>query len=354
MSEAVTLKKPKSRIEWIDILRGAMMFLVVCGHALTHKGIVQYIFSFHMPVFFIISGMTFSFNKEWDFVKYVKKKAKGLIIPYFALNLLVSGLWYWNRSIGQNPAKSTGELILGIFISNVDSKMPMASNTTWFITCLFLTDLLFFVFRRLFKKDSTLAAALVITTSTFYAFGGIAKKGGGVWHWQVTFTAVIFYLAGYLFMKNIEGIKQGILKHKLAFTLLAVLFLLDGYKLNLLNGRVSMVNDSYKNPLFFYLSAMATSAALIILMIELSEYPLFIKSMKPVNFIGKNTLTYIAFHVPLIKLARYYFADFLEGGQLNILLCAVLIYIGLLPVAWCVQKFLPFAVGKGFKPFFAK
>ena len=46
----------KNRIEEIDILKGIAMILVVIGHYF-HPPIVSYaIWSFHMPLFVIISG----------------------------------------------------------------------------------------------------------------------------------------------------------------------------------------------------------------------------------------------------------------------------------------------------------
>lgn len=348
MSQQLGEKSGKIRVEWIDILRGMMMFLVVLGHTLTHKGLVRYIFSFHMPIFFIISGMTFSFNKEFHPVKYLKKKAIGLLVPYFSLNILVSGLWYLNGAIrGSN--KTTLDLIKGIFISNVDSGFTMGSNTTWFITCLFLTDIYFFALKRLCKRDSILTAVVIGGAMAFYAAGGVKEKGGGIWHWQVVFTAAVFYLAGYLFMKHIKEIQKAVVSHVPAVLLLAGLLLLLGYRFSEWNGRVSMVNDSYKNIGLFYAAAFATSFAIILLVMLLSEMPAFLRLMRPITFVGRNTLTYIAFHVPIIKLVRWYFNDFFEARELHRLFCASLIYIGLFPVAWLIKKYLPFAVGRGFQ-----
>ncbi len=46
------------RIHWIDIARGMAMDLVVIGHLGLKNQFVQWIYSFHMPLFFILSGMT--------------------------------------------------------------------------------------------------------------------------------------------------------------------------------------------------------------------------------------------------------------------------------------------------------
>lgn len=317
-----------------------MMFLVIYGHASCNNNIKKYIFSFHMPMFFLISGMTFCFNKEFDTIKYLRKKIKGLIIPYFLLNLYVSGLWYYGTLLDPDRAQTLPELIAGVLISNVDSSYKMASNTTWFITCLFLTDILFFILRKLCQSDLTLSITTILLTLTFYSAGFIKEKGGGIWHWQVAFTAVIFYLAGYLFQKHITVLKQKLTSgHQYIFFI--PLLLLGGLLFCKLNSRVSLVNDQYGNIVYFYLSSFMTCLAIIILMMILCENQKVVKCMQPINFIGQSTLPYIAFHVPIIRLLKYYFAPVLAGNESMHFLMALVIYIGLMPIAWFVQKLLP-------------
>lgn len=330
----------RDRVLWIDILRGLMMFLVIYGHASCSKDIKKYIFSFHMPIFFMISGMTFCFNKEFDTLKYIWKKFKGLIIPYFLLNLYVSGLWYYGTLIDPDRAQTLPELIKGVLISNVDSGYKMASNTTWFITCLFLTDILFFFLRKLCRSDLVLSITTILMTLAFYAAGFISKKGGGIWHWQVAFTAVIFYLAGYLFLKNIAVIKQKLtFGHRYIFLIPLLLF--GGFWFSKINSRVSLVNDQYGNVAYFYLSAFMTCLSIITLMMVLCENQKVVKCLQPINFIGQTTLTYIAFHVPIIRLLKYYFKPVLDNNEPMRFLMSLAIYIGLIPLAWVVQKLLP-------------
>ena len=44
----------KQRIDWIDIAKGIGIFLMVVGHTSIPSFLSNYIFSFHMPLFFII------------------------------------------------------------------------------------------------------------------------------------------------------------------------------------------------------------------------------------------------------------------------------------------------------------
>ncbi len=334
-------QEKKPRIVWIDILRGAMMFFVVWGHSTARGDIERYIFSFHMAAFFFISGLTFSFNKETDPLKYLLKKVRTLLVPYLLLNLYVTPLYYLNAQTGATKNIPVWKLFLGVLASNVDTGLPMASNTTWFITCLFLTDMLFFALWKLVKGDIQLAGAVLLTTTTAYAVGIIKRfPGGGLWHWQTAFTAVVFYMCGYFFMRNIEPVKRFLTEKKRRAYLIAAVLLADGLLLSQLNSRVSMVNDKYGNTLYFYLGAFSTTLAATFLVMLLSERGTFVRLMTPINFIGKTTLAYIALHVPLIKLLKHY-TPFGRESEPYRLAMVVLLYIGLIPAAWLISKLLP-------------
>lgn len=63
------------RIKYIDAAKGFAILLMIFGHMKIHN-LNWIIYSFHMPLFFILSG--FFFNP----IKSVSKRAKSLLIPY--------------------------------------------------------------------------------------------------------------------------------------------------------------------------------------------------------------------------------------------------------------------------------
>lgn len=54
----------KERIKWIDILRAIAIIFVVVGHTLTEGEVQTYFYSFHIPLFFFISGMLLKIKKK--------------------------------------------------------------------------------------------------------------------------------------------------------------------------------------------------------------------------------------------------------------------------------------------------
>lgn len=71
----------KERIEYIDVAKGITILLVVVGHVESAPSPLRsLIYSFHMPLFFILSGFFF---KKGDVLGTIKKMVPSLVIPYF-------------------------------------------------------------------------------------------------------------------------------------------------------------------------------------------------------------------------------------------------------------------------------
>ena len=69
-------KEEKKRNLTLDFARGFAILLMIYDHIIGHGKVIT---SFHMPLFFIISGYLL---KDQPFRQTLKKKAKGLLLPY--------------------------------------------------------------------------------------------------------------------------------------------------------------------------------------------------------------------------------------------------------------------------------
>ena len=65
----------KERIKWIDCVKGIAIILVIIGHSISISLVRGLIFSFHMPLFFILSSMTFKCSKDINEYKIKTKKS---------------------------------------------------------------------------------------------------------------------------------------------------------------------------------------------------------------------------------------------------------------------------------------
>ena len=77
------------RLAWIDALKGFGILLVVFAHYMLPQALDTYIFSFHMPLFFFVSGFLFNFAKySGSAANFIKGRCRSLIIPYFAFAVI--------------------------------------------------------------------------------------------------------------------------------------------------------------------------------------------------------------------------------------------------------------------------
>lgn len=76
-------------MQWVDIAKGIVICLMVIGHSAIPPLVGRWIWSFHMPFFFIISALFTSWTRD-EFRSFAIRKTKLLLIPfliYSAINL---------------------------------------------------------------------------------------------------------------------------------------------------------------------------------------------------------------------------------------------------------------------------
>lgn len=148
----------------IDILKGIAIILVVLGHiellyALdTYTQLRNFIYTFHMPLFMAISGYLYGkhHNTSINYLSFVKKKAKRLLLPYIS----IMGVYYIVKylsefTIGVNTPIEINTLLYTLFINPFGGFVSFL----WYVYVLFLIYLIVPFFKRL---QLLLAISIVI------------------------------------------------------------------------------------------------------------------------------------------------------------------------------------------------
>ena len=77
----------RKRIEYVDVAKGIAILSVIVGHTFSAYDpgslLNRFIYSFHMPLFFILSGF---FYRPQDFKTAFGRKVKNLLVPYLIIN----------------------------------------------------------------------------------------------------------------------------------------------------------------------------------------------------------------------------------------------------------------------------
>jgi acyltransferase len=77
-----------NRLQWLDTAKGIAILLMVLGHSSIPSILSNFIWAFHMPLFFIASGWTTNWQKT-DFIGFTKRKFRTLLVPFFVYSLVV-------------------------------------------------------------------------------------------------------------------------------------------------------------------------------------------------------------------------------------------------------------------------
>ena len=132
------------RIEYIDIAKGIGILLVVLGHnsiKIEHPIVFRVIYSFHMPFFFLLSGLFF--NSEYSFFKLTRKRFDTLLKPFIAHLVII----YTVYILFTKMDLTTIFLRLGKALYAGPATLEWVP--LWFLPHLFLVNLLAFVLIKL-------------------------------------------------------------------------------------------------------------------------------------------------------------------------------------------------------------
>lgn len=284
-----------NRIDYIDYAKAIGIFLVVLAHTQLRSEITDWIYVFHMPLFFFLSGFLFDYSRHPTFKGFVSRRFRQLIIPYVLINVITYLLWLFVfRHYG---ADSDMDIIwykplIAFLLGNGGD---MVHNVPlWFLLCLFVVETVFY---RLFREANT--NMILLGMSLFAVVGYLNYIFNPIllpFSLGTAFVAIVFYGIGYLCAHH-HIIYNNVLLWILS---IIVTIVIVSY-----NGRIYMHVNYYSNYLLFLVGAVAG----IYMMICLSKYLSKIGVFSFISFIGKHTLLICGFHLmtfTLIKGAMVY------------------------------------------------
>ncbi|MGN1328126.1 MAG: acyltransferase family protein [Eubacterium sp.] len=136
------MNKCENRIEWLDNAKGLAIILVVVGHLIQTicpdlQLLFKFIYSFHMPVFFIISGYFIEkSSKNKSFLEFANNKAKQLMLPYLFF-VILTAIYDLLTSLLTSDLDNT----INQFTENLLSTLLIQNDSyfinLWFLPCLF-------------------------------------------------------------------------------------------------------------------------------------------------------------------------------------------------------------------------
>jgi acyltransferase len=340
------------RIGWIDTLKGIGIFLVFLGHLLTYsqEGIVRYIFSFHMPLFFFISGFFFKHSDAGGgSLKFIMKTVRLRMVPYVSFGILTYCIWVSHiilikngklQSLAPLPESLFIKPVIGMLYGNGIHGWLTHNVLLWFLACLMITELFFYGISAI-ADNKTLKIAVILVV--FAILGHMDSRYSSIrlpFSMDVALTAVVFYGSGH------------ILKGKLLASKITPLFSAPCLAIGLLtahlNGNVDMNLNRYGNIFLFYISSFSSIYGYMYLSRRLYN----VKFLSCIGYVGRNSLVFFLLQGPAFIFTSFlvYTAlrikvnpnelTFLRGSA-YVLLSMILIA----PVSFIIYNYTPFMIG---------
>jgi fucose 4-O-acetylase-like acetyltransferase len=314
------------RVTWIDLCKGGAIILVLLGHTYsTNNGLLIWLNSFHMPLFFMITGLLMGMRKIYDrpLKKILSDNVRSLLIPYFVYSILLAFFIQFLRTRGGDG------FVSGVADSLKYVFMLYGNSPMWFLSCLFLAELLLVSVHRLPDKVRYLLVLLGLAA-------GVCMPHEALMPALLcrVLRAVFFLTVGeVLSSTDLEKYRS------LFLPMLAAQIFLSRW-----NGSDAEFGNSR---IAFIVCALTGSIAAILFSAG------FLKNAKLrlLEHYGKNTLTILCTHpfiIEMIRLADYkVLGSRISGfGILEGIVITIIVLIVEIPVIWIVANYLPVLAGK--------
>ena len=233
-----------NRLDSVDVFRAFGIIIMIMGHVGFGKEFNQFIHSFHMPMFFIISGY---FYKSQPFCKMAKKKAKTLLLPYLTIGILHIIIYF--IAIGQID---THAFYLFLWENTADNGIPIA-GALWFLTAMFFSEMFFWCIQQLRISDlrkNVAAGAVAILGMTCATFLPLRLPLA----LDVSMVGVGFYQTG----KVIKEKYRNILETNAILSILGITFFSI---LSFVNSYVNLRKGNYGTWPLFWINAIGMTVA---------------------------------------------------------------------------------------------
>jgi fucose 4-O-acetylase-like acetyltransferase len=296
IQEDCTQNEKNQRLDWIDAGKGLGITLVVLGHAISGnletRAVENFIWSFHMPAFFFLSGFVDTSLRTNPARPYLRTLSQSIVLPYFYLAILSYAVWLTtDKDNCIRDCVSWSTPAIGTFYGISGTTDYLIHNTPlWFLTCLASVKLINFIIEREFEASLTRWGLMLTGAAAGHAWLNY-ELPRLPWNAELAFISGLFFLFGKT-LKNHRFFTSCLKMRKRNSILpIFVLFLVVAI-ISAENGRIDLNLAEFGNPLLFYTGAISGTLLLTLL----SKHWL---TNKPLILLGKASLVILSFHLLL-------------------------------------------------------
>lgn len=333
----------EKRIDWIDYAKAIGIFLVVVGHTYAGNALTNWIYSFHMPLFFFLSGTML--RNRGGYWQYIVKRFKRMLIPYLLYSIIYL-VYNFLSVVVLHKDYNLIKNMIGIFLQLRWSEYSLG---LWFLPLLFLSEIIVAAVIRL--QLSLQFLIIIILTASGFAYAQYVNTPLP-WGADAALIVSLFIWLGYISRPLIFNLdvdethlvlgKVRILCRRMDIygwigtVAILVLFLLNIFcnKVNmlLLSDCVDMHALRYGNPLLYILAAFSG----IGFTLAACHWLLGNKRLGIMSFIGKNTLHIYCLHQLILAFMKKINESLVIEEYIGIVLTDLLMAMMTLALCCCI------------------
>lgn len=304
------------RIYWIDTTKGILIILMVLGHIFSEGIVRDFIYTFHMPAFLIISGMFLhrSIDREWKSILWSKIYTIFIQMVFFE----VFGI------IGDILDHGYHQSIFG-YVYNFIHFSPN-NRTSWFLQGLFFGSLLTIL---LHKKVKNWKIHLILSFCFMVVYSLLSNEVQ--WQRVISFILITYCLENIgLYLKDLL-----IETDNLFYFIGALAFTVICSRINY----AEVAHIQIGNPVLFFLGSITGLYTVMYISRHIT--------LKFLTYSGKNSIVFVGTQYCLIYLSRTITNMFL-GEHLffeEIIVFVITICFELITI-YILNKWTPFLIGK--------
>jgi len=336
------------RIPYIDVAKGIGILLVVFGHSgFPAPEVNQWISSFHMPLFFLLSGILLSHTgaHEQPLGDTIKKKARTILVPY---------LWFSVFSILFSAILDTATFAAYLPNALLQTVVFYGISVLWFLPSLFFGETVFLFIRKHTSLPVTAFLSLVICLISVFVVNTYH------YHYVTDFDSYLSLLGAYLISVFVRAgmavafLALGYFSHVLFFqkehsqityAALACLFFAANLYFAFKNDAVDLNNMVFHDYRLYFPAAYCGGMFLICLSAVLPAW-------KPLIFAGRHSLIIMATHMNCRFLGVCYAIGNIALSLLPflgqpgfMLVCTAVMIVLEVSAIYVINHYAPFIIG---------
>lgn len=349
----------KKHYAWVDVAKGIGIVFIVLGHAANTGNVKDYLFSFHIPMLLMLSGIVFSTRDS--FIEFTKSRLKRIVVPYFVFSFIsimifkIIGILKPSITDGMNTDVITN---VGVMLWGNSKPDCMKYNSPlWYLPCLFVVLVLSYgieiIIDRLQKVNGGYALrACIIALCILYTLmvsPYLDHNPVLPWHIETSINLLAFFQVGCALQLLIPNFYRWAREHnKNLIIAAATLFIVIGGLVAAFNTRVDIRLDSYGNVIAYYVAAFCSSIGWIMVAVAIDKNNVFER-------LGAESLAIMLLHkFPLLLFQKVVpFTKLYLNKPNSILGIICIIASGIITVILChiaamiLSKYIPWTIGCG-------